>query len=136
MDSSNVDGALDSSDIPSVEMAMDSSDPSQKIGKVPVVELSPDDSSIELATDVSTKGVSDKGNGVFIEENFDTDHVTEKVRLEQERMLKEYEDLMRSKTLAQKLADQFTSTLTPSRQRELDEQSIHFTDEQWDSYTM
>ena len=78
-------------------------------------------------------GLSDKGKGVLDEEDLGTDLVTEKERHEKARMLKDYEDLMKSKALAQKLAAQFTSNLPPERQRELDEQSIHFTDEQWDS---
>lgn len=119
--------------------------PSEHVDTTPVVDMT-DDLPEELTTSVPANVSSDKGKWVLVEEDLDLDSIseeevdidamTEEDRLEQVRLYHDYENQMKNQAFIAQLDGQFTTTLTPERQRQLDELAAGFIDEQWVAYTM
>ena len=113
--------------------------PSKHVDTTLVVDMTADDLPEEPTTSVHANVSSDKGKGVLVEEEFDLDSMseeeidldsmTEEDRLKQERLFQDYENQMKSKAFIAQLAYQFTTNLTPERQRQLDELAAGFTKE-------
>ena len=75
----------------------------------------------------STEASFDEETEVAVNDDLGPDLISEQEREEQARLMKEFEDLMKKKSLAEKLTAQFTTNLPPEKQKALDAQAAQFT---------